>query len=830
MRKSCAVFLFSAATLLLEITFTRVLSVSHWHNFAFLVISTALLGFGVSGVLLAGLGGSLARRTGDIPAVFAALFAVSAPAALFAGDSIGFEEVLFSMEIGQLLLFLLFYLVYGVPFFFAGCAIGSVIWLEAGRIGKIYAANLCGSAVGCFLIFALLPPLGGVKLVFLCGLAGAASALLFAERGGLAIRAGAVMIVAFSLLLLRLLPAPLSLRVSQFKALSYYLALPDGKLLATSWNAISRTDVVASRYIRIPPAGLSLNFTGDIPPQIAITSDADSPSAVTRYCAGSRQQSPARGTPGVRAGRRTPAETGEALGFAGAVVQSLPYRLRPGGRALIVGAGGGLDCLTALANGVSRIEALEINPDVIDLVTNRFSSFSCNLFKRRGVTLTRAEGRNFLRHGSRSYNFIQIPLFDSVAASSAGVHGFSENYLYTVEAFRDCLRRLSPDGILCVTRWIKYPPRESLRMLAIGLAALEADGAREPRNNLVLVRSWSTTSLLVSRSPFSTSEIEEIKDFCDEMAFDPVYFPGITASEANTHNVLAGAPYFRLASQLVAGPAAFFRTYFFDVRPPTDNRPFFYHFLTLKALPRLWRTMGTEWVPFAEWGELVLLAALIQAGLVSTALAVLPLFLPARRRKRREAPRADGKRLLCYFFLLGISFIAIEITLMQKFVLFLGHPTYAMSVILFSLLFFAGVGSAMSERTGRRRTIALLCALMVAYAWGLPLLLDRLIGLPLEGRIAVTILLVAVPAVPMGTAFPLGIRVTRRRSPGLVPWVWAVNGSSSVFGAVATVFVAPYTGFNLVLVIAGALYALAALALPKETGSEHHRLPRGLPG
>ncbi len=197
-------------------------------------------------------------------------------------------------------------------------------------------------------------------------------------------------------------------------------------------------------------------------------------------------------------------------------------------------------------------------------------------------------------------------------------------------------------------------------------------------------------------------------------------------------------------------------------------------------------------------------------------MALLPLLFPARQGGSRGRAHAGAVRvrLLSYFFLLGVAFIAVEISFMQKFVLFLGHPTHAMSVILFSLLLFAGFGSRVSERFGRRPTLILLSALLLVYAWALPSLLSRLMGLPFNGRVAVTVLLVSAPGALMGTAFPLGIRITHRTLPRFIPWAWAMNGASSVVGAIAAVFVALYTGFSLVIALAAALYALAALALP----------------
>ncbi|MCX6339714.1 MAG: hypothetical protein NTX71_07320 [Candidatus Aureabacteria bacterium] len=800
MQKTIAVFLISAATLLLEISFTRLLSVTHWHHFAFLVISTALLGFGASGVLLSACGERLKKHRNGAPALCAALFAASAPAVFFAGNHLNFNEILFSWEIRPIFSFLLFYLLFAIPFFWSGCALGSIMYLEASQIGSVYAASLYGSAFGCAAIFFLFTPFGGVKIVFLCALGGAASAILFNGKSRSWLTAGALALVIITALLLRLLSPPFELRVSQFKALSYFLSLPDGAILETRWNMISRTDVASSRFIRIPPAGLSLNFKGDIPRQLALTSDADSPSPVTA----------SSGAPGEMA-------------FSRAALAALPYRLQRTGSALIIGAGGGLDVLTARSSGVSLIDAVEINPDVIELLTSRFAAYSGSLFSRPGIRLIQADGRNYLRRVGRRYDAIQIPIMESVAASSAGVRSFSEDYLYTVESFRDCLTRLTPRGILCVARWIKYPPRDSLRLLGLGLTALESGGFPRPHRHLMLIRSWSTTALLMSPGEFTDADILAAKEFCSEMGFDPIYFPGITPADANRNNRLREDLYFIFATGMIdkKSRARFFSDYFFDVSPPTDDRPFFSDFFKVKALPYLWRSMGREWTPFAEWGELVLIALLLQAAVVSALLILMPLMFSGYRHASSPRPsptaavRCTGTRelrLLCYFFMIGLAFITVEIIFVQKFVLFLGHPAHAMSIVLSSLLLWAGLGSRWTERGEHRRPLALLCALLAAYACGLSPLLAIVIGLPILARIAVAVALISAPAFLMGTAFPSGIRAAYDLAPALIPWLWAVNGAASVFGAVGAVCVARATGFSVVIALSGALYALASLA------------------
>ncbi len=799
MQKTIAVFLISAATLLLEISFTRLLSVTHWYHFAFLVISTALLGFGASGVLISAYGARLKEHRDGPPALCAALFAASAPAVLLASNHLNFDEIMFSWEMKPMIFFLLFYLLFAIPFFWSGCSLGTIIYLEASRIGRIYAASLYGSAFGSAALFFLFRPFGGVKIVFLCALGGAASAALINGTKRPRLTAGSLALVIITALLLLLLPPPFELRFSPFKALSQFLALPDGCILQTRWNMICRTDVASSRFIRIPPPGLSLNFRGDIPRQLALTSDADSPSPIT---AGD-------GAPG-------------SMAFSRAALPSLPYRLRRTGSALIIGAGGGLDLLTARSSGVSRIDAVEINPDVIDLLTGPLAAFSGNLFSRPGIRLIQADGRNYLRRGGRRYDTIQIPIMESAAAASAGVHAFGEDYLYTVESFRECLGRLTPRGILCASRWIKYPPRDSLRLLALGLAALESERVSHPQRHLMLIRSWSTTALLISPGEFTDSDIAATKMFCNEMGFDPVYFPRITPSDANRNNRLSRDLYFEYAAAMIdpKSRARFFRDYFFNVSPPSDDRPFFSDFFKLKALPLLLRSMGREWTPFAEWGEMVLLALLLQAAAVSALLILMPLALRGSRHETAPPfPPAAGRRrcgairprLLCYFFLIGIAFITVEIILMQKFVLFLGHPAHAMSIVLASLLLCAGLGSRWSQGDPHRSPLVPLGATLLVYAFCLSPLLALAIGLTLAARIAVAAALISAPAFLMGTAFPSGIRIAYDSAPALIPWLWAVNGAASVFGAVGAVCIARSAGFNTVLALSGGLYAFASL-------------------
>ena len=786
----CGTLFISCGALLLEIALARILAVSHWYHYAYMVISLSLLGFGASGTLIS----LLRRRIVSSPrawmVLFCALFSASSVLCYRVFDSIGFEEVLFSWRPGQLCWLGFGYLVLSLPFLFAGSAVGTAISAYPSSVGRVYFFSLTGSGLGCALVIPAFALLGGTNVLLAAsaiGLAGAVS-LSFPRYG----KEGVLAAAALACLLWAMVGRPplLPVTVSEFKAYSMLLDLPDASVAASGWNAVSRVDVVRSRYVRIAPGGMSLRYEGRLPEQLAMTVDGDSPSPINRYIAGVTD-----------------------LSFLDCSPGSLPYAVAPEGAAvLVVGPGGGGEVWNALRHGAAGVTAVEVNPLVVEMVRERYGGYAGGLFSKPEVEVVVDEGRSYSKRTGRTFDVVSITLLDSLAASAAGVYSLSENYLYTTGALRDFHGILSERGVISITRWLKVPPTDSIRLFATAIAALRELGAGDAGSHLAFIRSWSTGTVLISKRGFSVEEADAIREFCSRNCFDIVHLPGMAGEEANRYNVLGSPRYHELASALLADFDGTIAGYPFDISPPTDDRPFFYNTFRFRSLSYLLSTMGTGWLPFVEWGYLVLIASLVQALLFSGLIILLP--LAAFRRSWSGSPKGGT---VSYFSLIGLAFMMIEISMIQRFILFLGHPAYSMAVILGGMLISCGVGSSVAGRApaagvGRWRTAAAVAigGLAVLYSLGLPALFDALRGAGFAQRVAVTLALVFPLGFCMGFPFPLGIRTVAAGHPALVPLAWGSNGCASVVGAILAVVLAISIGFTLTTVAAAGLYLAAA--------------------
>src|SRR4030095_2091141 len=337
--------------------------------------------------------------------------------------------------------------------------------------------------------------------------------------------------------------------------------------------------------------GLSLNAPGEPPPQLGVFVDGDGPSALTRYD-----------------GRREP------LAYLDYLTSAAPYHLIPRPRALVLGAGAGADVLAAIYHDVPTIDAVELNPQVVDLVEHRFADFSGRPYSAPPVRLHIDEARGFVTRHPITFDIIDVALLDAFGASSAGLYALSESYLYTIEAMDAYLDRLNPGGVLSITRWVNLPPRDVLKLFATAIAALERRGVAEPGRRLALVRGWKTATVLVKNGDFTTDDIVKLREFCRTRSFDADYFPGVEPADANRYNVLDTADFYDGALALL-GPerARFVERYKFAILPATADRPHFFHFFRWRTLPELLALKERGGLPLLEWGYPILIATLVQA-------------------------------------------------------------------------------------------------------------------------------------------------------------------------------------------------------------------------
>ena len=344
-----------------------------------------------------------------------------------------------------------------------------------------------------------------------------------------------------------------------------------------------------------------------------------------------------------------------------------------------------------------RVDAVELNPQVIALVDSTFGGFSGRIYSRPPVHFHVQEARSFVARAGRQYDLIELPAQGSFGAAASGAHGLGESYVDTVEAFQGYLRRLRPGGLLTATRWVQVPPRDPLKLFATAVVALEQEGVADPGTRLAMIRGWQTATLVVKNGELSAADLAAVRDFAEARSFDLVHLPGMRAEEADRFNQL-GEAYFYTGTQALLGPErdAFIARYKFDLRPATDDRPYFGDFFRWRALPEILALRSQGGAGLLEWGYLVLAATLAQAALLSAILILLPLA----GRRLREAGSGRG-RTAVYFLAIGLAFLFIEIAFIQRFTLFLGNPIYAVAVVLAGFLVFAGVGSACAPAFAR---------------------------------------------------------------------------------------------------------------------------------
>ncbi|HQM49702.1 MAG TPA: SAM-dependent methyltransferase [Candidatus Hydrogenedentes bacterium] len=795
-----AVGLVSAAGIAYQIVLMRILSIAQWHHFAYMVISLAMLGFGASGALLALLRQSFAGRERLMLWWSALAFCAAVPASYAISQHVPFETFELATQRGQMLHLLTLYLVLSVPFFLVSTCITCAFLLASRSVGALYAWNMAGSGVGALVAVGLLyvaappdwPVLGSVT-----GMGMAAWILLGLDKPAALSRrplAGCLLFIPAALMILA---AHTPVRVSQYKGFSYVMDFPDAEVLARRFSPLSTVTAVRSVMIRETPGEITaypMSELGPLPEQIGLFFDAGSVSPVNRFDGGL-----------------------SAFAYLDYVTGAVAYRLVDAPDVFVLGPGGGTEVLAALYHGARHVTAVEVDPAALELVRSTFSDFAGGLYQRPDVTLVLGEGRGYLQSHDRQFDLIQAPLSGSFTAAASGVYALNESYLYTVEAFRLFLRRLTPEGVLAVTCWLKTPPRDSLKLFATAVEALRRDGIADPGKHLVMIRSLNSATLVVSRAPLSGEDVAAVRGFCQSRSFDPCYFPGVREDETNQYIQLSqGTVYYQATQALVSeNPEDFYEHYLFYVRPATDMRPYFFRFFKWSTLPRLVKGMGVAWVPFVEWGYVALAATIVQAAVASAIFILAPLAVLGR------SPAAKGfKRwVIVYFALLGIAYMFLEIVFVQRFMLFLAYPVYAVAVVLTSFLFFSGAGSYAAGRLAgnparnvARAVLGIACVAGV-YHVALHPVFEALAGFPDGVKIVLSVAGLAPMAFCMGIPFPLGLQAAANRSDALLPWAWGINGCASVMGATLATASSVHMGFPLVVLLALVCYGLAALAI-----------------
>ena len=748
------------ASLLLELSLTRIFSVVFYYHFAFLAISIALFGLGVGGVfsyVVAGWKTPVFVRLGRLSALASLLVVVAL------GVVLGETKDPTAWDLA------LVYFAAALPFFLAGAIVSLAISQTMERVHRVYFFDLLGAAGGCLLLLPLLNlPQGGLSTVLAAAILFAVAAAVWHSIDG-AIR-GRAASVALALALVAFLT---------FNTRYHFLAIRYAKNQKIEnesfekWNSFSRIAIAPDRSSGAP----------------TIFIDADASTAIANFDF-DHLTAPQR---------HDLLEQGPAL----------PYAVRPAARTLVIGPGGGWDVARALASGSHDITGVEINPIIATtIMRERFANLSRGLYLRPDVHITVEDGRSFVRRSTDKFQVIQATLVDTWASTAAGAFALSENNLYTTDAFRDYLLHLTDDGVISFTRWGFDPPRESLRLISLAIEALSQVGETDAWKHVIVgregsVEGWGARdTVLISRKPFRADDLERARAMMAAAGMQTVYMPGLEIRN----------PFHELLHS--SDPGQYESRYTFDITPVSDNRPFFFYTVQPRDLMRFVRFASDRTADYKVNKAVPLLFALMAVSLVATLVILLlpPVVLGTR------LPRQPGVLgFLLYFLFIGSGYILIEVGLIQKFVLFLGHPTYALTVVIFSMLVSSSCGSYWSRGTRAREgrlikvlgCVALLAALLASVLSGL---LTALVWLPLPLKVLITILLIAPLGFLMGMPFPSGLERLEKWHPPSVRWAWSLNAAASVLGSVGALVCGIYLGL-IQTVIIGGLFYVAALAV-----------------
>jgi spermidine synthase len=782
MRYCAGIFLVSAATLLLEIALTRIFSVLFFHHFAFLVISTALFGFGFSGIVLF-LRGPRAAKLDQRLALFSLLFAVTILLATKVVLALPYQFPEVSGHPAQVLRLALNYAVLAVPFFFSGLVIALLLNSFSAQSGKLYAFDLTGAAAGCLAVLWLVPWLGASGAIVVAAALATAAALVFRPSvWGAVVLAATVFLLPnaesyFALPIESIISGKQDAYWKRSKGIEY-----------SAWSPVSRIDVISSG----PNRTIMLDGGSNV-------------SAMIRFDGNVAALDPRWNW------------------------RAVPYALGQRNEVCIVGPGGGEDVLMALSHHSDLIDAVEMDPLIVEIVRGKYNGFLGGIFNHPSVHLVNDEGRSYLRRAQRQYDLIQQVHNISPMAIASGALNLSESYLLTREAFTEYWDHLTPGGMLAVNRW------GILRAASIASVVLQEKGISDPENYVLVTsrkQSGKDTSFYLKKGRITPQDLDALNRMSDQLNVRIEYAPApLYANEQN--------PYYRLLVPSLRD--AFIQNADLVLDAPTDDWPFFDHFQRFGSLRTASAILPREFNPILEYfnlGDLALLAILGEAVILSSLFLLWPLIRMRRTMKgspsqRRYSPLAKAQRtqglekienvsswaVPAYFSALGAGFILIEISLIQKHILFLGQPVYSISSVLFSLLLSAGAGSWTVQRFFRegaeRRwlgvVLALLAATIVFEVVAAPSIFDALLGAGRMARFVVSGVVIAPLGALLGIPFPLGIRLLGSRSPEAVPWAWGVNAYATVVGSILCVIIAVTFGFRVNFALAFALYTTGFL-------------------
>jgi hypothetical protein len=770
-------FLIAFSTLALEITLSRLLSVISWYHMAFLAISTAMLGM-TAGAVTVYLKPSwfTAEKLRHTLGKCCLAYALSLPLSLIV---LCLTPLQSSRSIMSLFALMMAVGASALPFYFAGMAISAVLTKTELPIGRIYASDLIGASFGCLFVLAGLEFFDAPSLMILCASVGAAAGFSFvcvnASAASLRLRRRSGWATGL-LVLFALVNSSTQSGIRPYVIKGHVES--STKYLLEKWNSFSRVAVYSPTLSSPQYWGRSPIAPPDkLVHQHYMNIDGDAATTMSRF------------------------STLSDIDHLRFDVTNLVYYLRPKGGSVIIGVGGGRDIQSAVLFGQERILGIDVNPVFIRLLQTRFRDFA-GIADRPEVELEVDEARSLLSRTQQHFSVIQMSLIDTWASTGAGAFSLSENALYTMEAWNIFLDRLADDGIFTVSRW--YNPDnlgETGRVVSLAAGSLFRSGARQPSDHIAMITSGKISTLLLSKRPFQEADLAKIKKITSELKFDLVIFPGESPKYSSLRTILGSHSLDELRRVVADEP--------FNYEPSTDNNPYFFNMLRLRHMG-----LALQSGDGSLKGNLHATVTLIGLIFVLVVFCLLAIVIPlvfGTHAKGRSAGFWSGAT---YFILIGSGFMLAEIGLVQRLSVFLGHPVYALGILLFTMILGAGLGSFASERISLNKQSLIFFLPLMASLWifAIPFVFDK--WLPIFSaslmpiRITFAVLVISPLCVLLGFFFPIGMRLVREKMGSETPWYWALNGIFGVLCSAIAVFIAIYFGISANFYLAAACYAL----------------------
>lgn len=782
-------FLITLATLIYELLLTRIFSVTMWYHFAFLAISIVMFGMTVGAVIV--------YLNPEFFSPLKAKYHLGLSSYLFAITTIGcfliyiFTPVQVDNETFKFFPLLIIYIVITIPFIFSGICVCIALTKFPNQVSKLYAADLVGAAVGCVLLIYVINFSDGPIAVFITAFIASIAAILFSfddENRTFLKKASLVsifLIVAIPILLYFSYNQNPLIRLIWVKG--QYEIMP----LYQKWNSYSR--IIVRGKLEEPVEVFGWGLSSVYPhnkkaKQLKLEIDASAGTVLTKFNGSFKD-----------------------LDYLKYDVTNIVHYIKPDSSIFIVGAGGGRDILSALYFKQNTITAVEINKDIINTVNNRFGDYTGHLDHYPNVNFIADEARSFISRQKDNYDIIQISLIDTWAATAAGAFVLSENSIYTLEAWQTFFQHLSNRGILSCSRYYSPSlPDETLRITTLAIETLKQAGIKDPEKHIILLRnlpenkSWArfigVSTLLVSKKPFSSDEINFIETISNSMNFELIITP-----EHSRH------PDFKKALT-TDNLKTFYENYPINITPPTDDSPFFFNMIKLKDVFK--KDLSYENAnPHNQKAVNILFNTFLIILLLTFLCIIIPLLFTIKKIDLKGATS-----FFAYFSLIGLGFMFIEIAQLQRLIIFLGHPTYALSIVLFTLLISCGIGSFLTSRIKENRifiisNILLGCLLLSTLLTGLitPFAMNKLMSSINIVRIIVSITLLFPMGVFLGMAFPFGLNAASKYSIELTPWLWGLNGGASVLASVIAIIISINTGISATFYTGITCYIIASI-------------------